>query len=249
MGSNIDLDRFYVGEASNTKSRLTKLKYKHIRPSKSVVVLGGGPSTSSDKDLINEYISRNDSVVISTNYSYSFISKIDYVYFGDPGKFRSNFKTVTGGIFVSVGIVDRYTQELWSRTEKKHECYEVFLRGYSHGNAIKKWTINRNGTFPSSKYGPSGLAIMCISLLFRPEEILVSGLDGPIVNRRFRLLKKKTFNGKTKIYGNLKKYKTKKRFLEVKVIRLLQENFVKIKCVPSSRFWNISKKKYGIETI
>ena len=58
-----------------------------------------------------------------------------------------------------------------------------------------------------------------------------------------------TYNGKINTYGSLKKYKNRKGALEFKVVRLLQEKSVKIKCVPSSAFWNISKKKYNIISI
>jgi hypothetical protein len=249
MGLDLEYSKYYVKPSAKSEARLTKLKYKHMEPNKSVVVLGGGPSTLEDKDLINDYIEKNNSTVIGTNYPYPFISKMDYVYFGDPGKFRTNLKNVSCGIFIAVSIVDKYNQEFWSQVEDHHACYEVFNRHLTHGNDIKRWSINENGTFPTSKYGPSGLAVMCMSLLFKPEEILVSGLDGPMVTRQSKLLKKTTYNGKTKTYGSLKKYKTRKRALGSKVVRLLQEKSVEIKCVPSSAFWNISKKKYGITSI
>ncbi len=230
------------------KSRLTKLKYKHVADVESVVVIGGGPSTALDKDVINEYIIKNNSIVIGTNYSYPFICKMDYTYFGDAGKFKSGLASVRGGIFVCVSLVDRYPPYFWLKVKNHYKCYEVFLRGLRHGNYIRKWSINSNGTFPAGKYGPSGLAVSCISLLFNPKEVVLTGIDGPIMSG-YTILKKKTFDGRVKEYGPMKKYRLRRGALEFKVIKLLRNNGVKIRCAPSSPFWGINKKKHGINSI
>ena len=232
--------------------KFKKLKYKEVPQSDSVVVLAAGLSALLDKKIINDYVSEHDSIVISANHDYTFIKKIDYTYFGDPHIFLKNFYLTRGIILLSVKIVDSIGKSFWNCYRKKDSCYEVFTRRKPHGNCMSKWTISEDGTFPSYKYSSTGFAAACISLLFRPKEVLLSGLDGPEFtdNRRKKeRLIKKMFNGDTKKYKTFRESQDKRKCLEHKVIPLLKEKDVDIKCVPSSKLYGIDKKKHDITLI
>jgi len=237
---------------------LTKLEYKLVEQSGSVVVLAGGLSTSLDRKKINNYISEHNSIVISANHSYNFIDKINYTFFGDPNVFLAKHKLARGTPIVSVRVKDRLkgivSDKFWNRfIKKKKVCFEVFTRGKKHGNKMKKWKINKDGTFPTLKYSSTGFAAMCISLLFRPKEVLVAGLDGPEFDfpkeKRGSKLTKFDFNGRMKKYKSVRDSTEKKNALEFKVIPLLQSKNVNIVCVPSSKLYGIDKKKYNIVSL
>ena len=234
---------------------LTKLRYELVESSESVVVLAGGMSVLLDKNKINNYIFKNNSIVISANHSYDFIDKIDYTFFGDPDVFLSKYTSIRGTPIISVRVKDRLKDRInnmfWNRfIKKKKVCFEVFTRGKKHGNKMKKWKINKDGTFPTLKYSSTGFAAMCISLLFRPKEVLVAGLDGPEFDtpkeKRGSKLPKFDFNGRMKKYKSVRDSIEKKNVLEFKVIPLLQSKNVNIVCVPSSKLYGIDKKKYNI---
>ena len=240
---------YYQGSRGKRKSRLSKFKYKWCEQSDKVVVVGAGASTKKNADLINKYIRDNDSMVFGTNYLYPCLDRMDYTYFGDWHRFKDRVVQINNTLLISVSIVDRFTPGLWELLCRNRECYEVFTRGKRHGNLSKIWKINKNGTFPHGKFSPSGFAIAAIAAMCRPKEMVLVGLDGPIVKNKQALLVKRRFDGAIKKYGTKKKYRIRQKFLSRLVIPFLHNRGIKLYSPVSCSMWNINKRKHQIHTL
>lgn len=239
--------KYYQGPRGKGKTRLTKFRYNHIAQCDTVIVLGGGPSTRKNIKSINSFIANNNCIVLGANYSYDFISRMDYTYFGDWRRFRDRFKDVRSNVIVAVTLVDRFSPVFWDEVRKDRKCYEVFTRGRKHGQNAKRWKITREGLFPHGKISPSGFAVAVLSAVFRPKKVILFGLDGPIVTNK-NMLKKKRFDGVIKEYGTKKKFRTRQRYLSRFVLPFLHGQDIDVYCPRNSPFWRLNKKKKKIFT-
>ena len=210
------------------------------------IVMGGGPSVRSSFDRIKKFVQNEKCIVFSANYGHGI--KTDFTYFGDFARFAAKFNEISSSsIIVSSTIVDRLNSRFWNETQKSIKCYEIYTRGKKHCSCVKKWKIKIDGSFPYSKVGPSGFACMLLPIFCRPDNIIVAGIDGPIISRR-KMLRKYRFDGVIKKYGTFEKYKKRKTTLETCVIPLIQKFGIKIHCVKESAFWNVNKDKFKVDS-
>ena len=162
------------------------LTYDTAEKANSVGVFGGGATTGKNTKKIQEYISKNNSLVVSINYNHAGMDS-DYTYFGNWRQFLELRKTIQSKNMIFTYFLKKKTsyrltgtkfKRFWSKYSKNHNIYSIGKGEGRDSYKMKSWKIKSNGSFlflPS----PSGFAGIVVSVLFRPKRILITGMDGP----------------------------------------------------------------------
>lgn len=233
--------------------KFDEFSYKNAKQRDSVVVVAGGPSSSSNRDFLIKYIENNNSIVYSANYNHF---ETHYTYIGDSRRFVKLIDTITSPrLIVSNWLFSRTrfalpnnseknASRIWRHCLKKHKVYQMG-RGNKRDNLkIKKWKSLRGGKLDFTP-SPSGFATLILSTMSKPKKILIAGLDGPVKDKDGRYFKT-NFKGYTKRYRSARHFKMRQRILDTLAMPFIKRRGIQVETFKDSPLWGIDKQKFDI---
>ena len=248
-----------------------KFNFGTMKQKDSVVVLCGGPSTTTNAGRLKSYIKKNSSVVLSANYNfYKTIGiKSDYTYITDQLKLFENISLLDSDLIIPIKMktsmknapkvnraLTRHRGDIRLYIQRRKPFrISSYMIGDKQKVSVykekrKQILMKGNGEFPYRRLGSAGQGCILLSLVFRPKKILIVGLDGSTPGD---ISKKKMFDGSTVKYASEEKHASVIEFLEVmlfpSMLRLGAKYGTRIETYNSVGFYGLNKKKLGVNVI
>lgn len=217
------------------------LSHKSVPQTDSVIVLGAGPSLTSNLQQILDYKKEHNSIVVAASRNYPVFAEytlfVDHVHYQKQiGSIRSPNIIMTSWCQDSVGTEKNDFNFLVVKALSRPEVYYV-----------DKLEMNKKGTFVHG-LGNSGLTTIVSSVFFRPKHVLLAGLDGPDGTYGYSVKFDGTRSGYNK--KKQKRLRTKEAYMKSNVLwSFLREREIEIRCVPDCPLWGVDKKKREIVDI
>lgn len=210
--------------------------YNNIRSYDSVLVLGGGPSLTSSMNLIQDFIKKENPVILSANYEHKNIN-IDFIHFVTSSKFREAYKQK----IKTKNIILRDKISYLSNNNIGYNYYKIGNnKSESGAYKIKKIQISNNGDFNYFNLGNAGFSTIVISAIFKPKKIFMVGFDGPFSDYSKKLIYKNEIKYYNKSFTEKRGVLKKKYFNNVIIPFLLSKN-IKIYSSKKDKLWGISR--------
>jgi len=232
--------------------KIRTLKYSRIIQSKAVVVLCGGPSVTNNADRINEYVRKYNAVVFGSNYSFDCVGiKSNYTYIANDFKLHENIKKINNEVIIPAKVFSgEFPPEDTRKLIREHR-YKVLQAGVKANPTtytIKKGIVKilPDGQIPYSRLSSAGHGCMLVSLLCKPQRMLLVGLDGP-KDKTFAT--KIMFDGTEVKYGKPQKHMNFQNHFVNVIVPTVQFHKVQIETFEDVGLYGLNKKKLGIKVI
>lgn len=216
---------------------------KYIQSCEKVVVVGGGPTTSLKMDYLVHLKSEGYNF-ISANYDHPLLN-LDFIHCVTPSKLLECLKS--NPTCNSVVVRDHYKINTIIK-KKEYNNFTFYKMGNRQAKTgaygINKLKCSECGFFDYYNVGNAGFSSLVISSVLRPSLIVMVGFDGPHGDE---FTKKLTYKNEEKHYN--KPPLQKKRYLEKVIIPFLHGQNIRLQMFKEDAFWQIDKKKCGIEII
>jgi hypothetical protein len=229
--------------------------YSNAPQSDAVVVLFAGPSVKQNSEKILAWIDKYNAKVFCSNYNYSSVGiRGDFTYIANDFKLKDVAPSIECSIIVPVNI-DR--GELPSgKAEKilkkcKKRGIKVYLAGTKKHSSTYKIPegyakIDKEGRYLHSRLSSAGHGSMLVSLMCKPNRMLIVGCDGPGGKNAAY---KKFFDGSKRAYNRPHKHKRfTKHFINV-ILPTAKKYCSRIETFKNVPLYELDKKKYGITVV
>jgi len=232
--------------------KIRTLKYSRIKQSEAVIVLCGGPSVTNNADRINEYVRKYNAVVFGSNYSFDCIGiKSDYTYIANDFKLHENIKKINNEVIIPAKVFSgEFPPEDTRKLLKAHpyKIYQAGIKANPTTYTIKKGIVKilSDGQIQYSRLSSAGHGCMLVSLLCRPQRMLLVGLDGPTDNT---FKEKIMFDGRVQKYGKPQKHENFKNHFVNVIVPTVQHHVVQIETFEDVGIYQLDKNKLGINII
>lgn len=245
--------------------KMTCLKFSNMKKADSVVIVCAGPSLSTYKKEVVNYIKENHSLVISANYNHAaFGIKSDYTYITDQNKLIENISLIESNLVIPAKMKTDYNLDKIKKVMNRYKGvkffishkffnkpYSVYKIGGAEHNTVYSDSLpikmNKNGEFRYRRLGSAGQGSVLLSVLCRPKKILIVGLDGPL-NIRDKEISKELYDGSKIAYDKDKFYRIA-NFIESKMIPFIASRNIVIETFNDVNFYGIDKSKMGIKIL
>lgn len=215
------------------------INFESFDKKENVLVLGAGPSFSTNKEMVNNIIKECDPLIIGSNYNYSLIKESDYTVFIGKGTFRHRYKdTKSDNIIVTSYVYRRKSKSILS-----DETHKYFILSTC---ATQKDYWNKSViTFKEDKFdhwlSNCGYTALLSSVFFKPKCVTLVGFDGPTKDGS----KVKHFNGDIRnnkdIHRKLDIIQRKGNFLTL-IFEFLKKNGVsEIRTFSNEKLWGANR--------
>lgn len=224
-------------------NKITNFNYSSIKSRDSVVVLGAGPSLTSNIKNIKKYIVKNNSVVISANYNFISLGiKTDYTYITDKEKLIKNIHTIRSPIVVPVSIF--FDKRCANVIRDFHNRLKFAVYKVGEKNTLSVYDcsggllLDSHGEFHHCGLGIAGLGALAISLVFQPKKILIVGIDDPKPGKDYKTM----YDGKKVFYGKDRKCKKVIRYFTCNILPTLRKKNITVDTYEDVGFFGLDKK-------
>lgn len=221
------------------------LNFKTVKQKDQVIVIGGGPSVTSNMNGIRKFIHKFDPIVITANYNFGGI-KSHYTYCTDIDIYRAQARYIRSDFMV----VPAWFAYKYRKIMKKNMRFKFMVIGIENGLNIYHLIRNRGpiqidkrGNFPYFYFGTAGYGALTIASLFNPKLLLMVGFNGPTED----MTQKQRFDGKfVEYHRSPHKTNNRKKYLHGILLPWLKSRNIQIMSFKDDRIWGLNKEKFGI---
>jgi len=223
--------------------------YKTIKKSNNIVILGAGPSLSSNIDNIKQYIVRNKSIVIGSNYNFVDLGlNANYTYITDEEKLLTNISKINCPVIIASAILNQRTYRSLRafRSRTRLPVYKIGRHGaphvYEEDGLIN---IDPEGCFRYRSLGIAGLGALVSSIIFKPQRVLVVGIDDPTPGKDHKIM----YDGTKVRYTKNKKCQKVIRYFSNRIVPTFRHKKIIIDTFSDVNFFGLSKRKMKFNVI
>jgi len=208
----------------------------------SIVILGAGPSLTTNIENIKRYIIKNNSTVISSNYNFEELGLIaHYTYVTDEEKLIVNASKINTPLIVAAAIIN-YKTLRFLRAFRKRTSLPVYKMGRHGGPHVYdgKGVVftDASGAFVNKSLGIAGLGAIVSSIVFKPKRMLIVGIDDPTPGKDFKIM----YDGSKVNYTKRKKCIKVVNYFSSRVVPTLRAKKIAVDTFADVNFFGLSKK-------
>ena len=154
-----------------------RASFKTMRQASHVAVLGAGPSLNKNIRKISKWVKKNKAVVIAANYTHRL--RIDYTVFVGRKLFLKYAEFTPGVIIVSNGIPGRFFEH---NRSLKNRVMRITYRRRPVAWEVQEIKVDDKGRI-NHNLPSAGFSAILLSIFCRPQQVLISGFDGPVIHK------------------------------------------------------------------
>ena len=221
---------------------MVEFNYKAVKRANSVVVLGAGPSLTTNIGKIKRYIIQNNSIVISSNYNFADLGlNAHYTYVTDEEKLMVNARKIDTPLIVAAAIIN-YKTLRFLRAFRKRTGLPVYKMGRHGGPHVYDGKglifMDSTGAFVNKSLGIAGLGAIVSAIVFKPKKMLIVGIDDPTPGKDFKIM----YDGKRVNYTKKKKCTKVVNYFASRVVPTLRAKKIVVDTFADVNFFGLSKK-------